>query len=101
MVNTAPSCGIPSTGKTLICWTKSWGGSPKPCLGDGVQLLWGNARRIEIAHPGEKKSLGSCQFFAFQYLQQAYKKDGQGLFTKTCSERTRGMASTWKTVGLG
>ena len=27
---------------------------------------------------------------AFQYLKGAYRKDGEGLFTRACSDRTRG-----------
>jgi len=27
---------------------------------------------------------------AFQYLKEAYRKDGEGLFTRVCSDRTRG-----------
>jgi len=27
---------------------------------------------------------------AFQYLKGAYRKDGEGLFTRVCSDRTRG-----------
>jgi len=30
---------------------------------------------------------------AFQYLKGAYRKDGEGLFTRVCSDRTRGNGS--------
>lgn len=33
---------------------------------------------------------------AFQYLKGAYKKDGEGLFTMACSDRTRGNGSKLK-----
>ena len=29
---------------------------------------------------------------AFQYLKRAYRKDGEGLFIRGCSDRTRGNA---------
>jgi len=33
---------------------------------------------------------------AFQYLKGAYRKDGEGLFTRVCSDRTRGNGCTLK-----
>ena len=33
---------------------------------------------------------------AFQYLSGAYRKDGEGLFTRVCSDRTRGNGSKLK-----
>jgi len=33
---------------------------------------------------------------AFQYLKGAYRKDGEGLFTRVCSDRTRGNSSKVK-----
>jgi len=33
---------------------------------------------------------------AFQYLKGAYRKDGEGLFTRVCSDRTRGNGSKLK-----
>jgi len=33
---------------------------------------------------------------AFQYLKGAYRKDGEGLFTRMCSDRTRGNDSKLK-----
>jgi len=38
----------------------------------------------------EKRSLGGDLIAAFQYLDWAYRKDGEGLFTRVCSDRTRG-----------
>jgi len=32
----------------------------------------------------------------FQYLKGAYRKDGEGLFTRVCSDRTRGNGSKLK-----
>jgi len=38
----------------------------------------------------EKRRLQGDLIAAFQYLQRAYKKAGEGLFTRACSDRTRG-----------
>ncbi|KAK4827792.1 hypothetical protein QYF61_021745, partial [Mycteria americana] len=38
----------------------------------------------------EKRMLQGDLITAFQYIKAAYKKDGERLFTKTCSDRTRG-----------
>jgi len=38
----------------------------------------------------EKRRLQGDFRAAFQYLKGAYRKDGEGLFTKVCGDRTRG-----------
>jgi len=38
----------------------------------------------------EKRRLRGDLRAAFQHLQGAYKKDGEGLFTRVCSDRTKG-----------
>ncbi|GAB0178058.1 hypothetical protein GRJ2_000271100 [Grus japonensis] len=38
----------------------------------------------------EKRRLRGDVIVAFQYLKGAYRKDGEGLVTKACSDRTRG-----------
>jgi len=38
----------------------------------------------------EKRRLWGDLIAAFQYLQGAYRKDGEGLFTRVGSDRTRG-----------
>jgi len=41
----------------------------------------------------EKRRLQGDIIAAFQYLEGAYRKDGEGLFTRVCSDRTRGNGS--------
>jgi len=38
---------------------------------------------------------------AFQYLKGAYRKDGEGLFTRVCSDRTRRNRSKLKESRFG
>jgi len=44
----------------------------------------------------EKRRLRGDFIAAFQYLKGAYRKDGEGLFTRVCSHRTRGNRSKLK-----
>jgi len=44
----------------------------------------------------EKRRLRADLIAAFQYLKGAYRKDGEGLFTRMCSDRTRGNSSKLK-----
>jgi len=44
----------------------------------------------------EKRRLRGDLRVAFQYLKGAYRKDGEGLFTRVCSDRTRGNGSKLK-----
>jgi len=41
----------------------------------------------------EKRRLWADLRAAFQYLKGAYRKDGEGHFTRVCSDRTRGNGS--------
>jgi len=44
----------------------------------------------------EKRRLWGDLRAAFQYLKGAYRKDGEGLFTRVCSDRTRRNGSKLK-----
>jgi len=44
----------------------------------------------------KKRRLQGDLIAAFQYLKGAYRKDGEGLFTRVCSDRTRGDGSKLK-----
>ena len=44
----------------------------------------------------EKRRLQGDLTAAFQYLKGAYRKDGEGLFTRVCSDRSRGNGSKLK-----
>jgi len=44
----------------------------------------------------EKSRLQGDLIAAFQYLKGAYRKDGEGIFTRVCSDRTRGKSSKLK-----
>ncbi|KAK4826541.1 hypothetical protein QYF61_010061 [Mycteria americana] len=48
----------------------------------------------------EKRRLWGDLVAAFQYLKGAYKKAGEGLFTRACSDRTRGNGFKLKEVDL-
>ncbi|PKU41981.1 hypothetical protein llap_7726 [Limosa lapponica baueri] len=48
----------------------------------------------------EKRRLQGDLIVAFQYLNGAYKKAGEGLFTRACSDRTRGNSFKLKRVDL-
>ena len=48
----------------------------------------------------EKRRLWGDLVAAFQYLKRAYKKAGEGLFTRACSDRTRGNGFKLKVGGF-
>jgi len=49
----------------------------------------------------EKRRLRGDLLAAFQYPKGAYRKDGEGLFTRVCSDRRRGNSSKLKEGGFG
>jgi len=55
---------------------------------DGASLLRGQAEGVGAVQPGEEKVMGR-PIAAFQYLKGAYRKAGEGLLTRACSDRTR------------
>ena len=56
-------------------------------------------RELGLFSP-EKRRLWGDLTAAFQCLKGAYRKDGEGLFTRTCSARTRGNAFKLKEGGF-
>ena len=46
-------------------------------------------RELRLFSP-EKRRLRGDLIAAFQYLKRAYRKVGEGLFVRACSDRTRG-----------
>jgi len=63
-VSPVSSSGVLSTGKTWSCYSRSRGG-----------------------HKSDQRA--GAPLAAIQYLKRAYKKAGEGLFTRACSDRTR------------
>ena len=57
----------------------------------GLEYLSCEARLRDLGQSSlEKRRLWGYLIAAFQYLKRAYKKAGDGLFARACSDRTRG-----------
>jgi len=57
----------------------------------GMEHLFYEERLTELGlFSLQKRRLQGDLIAAFQYLKGAYKKAGEGLFTRACSGRTRG-----------
>ncbi|GAB0189086.1 mitochondrial enolase superfamily member 1 [Grus japonensis] len=67
----------------------------------GLEHLSYKARLRELGlFSLEKRKLLGDLIAAFQYLKGAYKKAGEGLFTRACSDRTRGNGLNGRKVDL-
>jgi len=76
------SSGALSTGKAWTCWSGSRG---------GLEHLSCEERPRELGlFSLEKRRLLGDLVTACQYLKGAYKKAGEGLFMRACSDRIRG-----------
>ena len=81
------SSGALSTVQTWSCWSRARGGHSNDPRA-GTPLLWGKAGRAGAVQPGEEKAAGRSS--SLPVPEGAYKKAGEGLFTRTCSDGTRG-----------
>jgi len=56
---------------------------------DGTPLLWGKAERVGVVQSGEENSLGR-PYSSLPVPEGAYKRAGEGLSTRACSDRRKG-----------
>ena len=54
----------------------------------GAPLLWRQAERVGVVQPGEEEAPGR-PYSSLPVPKGAYRKAGEGLFTRACSDRTR------------
>lgn len=52
-------------------------------------LLWSQAERAGVSQPEEEKAAGRPQG-TLQHLKESYKRAGEGLSMRVCSDRARG-----------
>lgn len=57
--------------------------------GAGAPFLCGRAERLGVVQPGERR-LWEDLSVAFQFSKKAFKKTGEGYFSRVCSDRTKG-----------
>jgi len=84
----ASSSGALSTGQTWSFWSGARGhhsNDPRA----GVPLLGEKAEGAGAVQPGEEKAPGR-PYSSLPVPEGAYKRAGQGLSTRACSDRTRG-----------
>ncbi|KAK4820895.1 hypothetical protein QYF61_007973 [Mycteria americana] len=84
-------------------WMKSWTRAGNVCLMmiRGMEHLSYEGRLRELGlFSLEKTRLWGDLIAAFQYLKGAYKKDGDRLFSRACSDRTRGKGFKLKEGGF-
>ena len=55
----------------------------------GTPLLWGKAERVGVVQTGEERALGR-PYSSLSVSEGAYKRPGEGLFARACSDRRRG-----------
>jgi len=78
-----PALGVLSTGQTWICWSGARGGHKN----DQRNEEW--LKELGLFSMEKRRPRGDLTA-AFQYLKGAYRKDGEGLSIRECSDRMRG-----------
>ena len=82
-----------STRGTWSCWSESRGGHGDAARA-GAALLWSQAERAGLVQPGEQKAPKGKTLEHLPGPKGADEKPGEGLWTRACRDRTKGMALT-------